>query len=556
MCIRDRFGINGLNVDNSLEESFTLIIDSDTDFSLGATTLSANSYSDESGIVSFNDVDISDGNYFTLGTEIPSLAPGGIYSNLLLWLKADADFDTSDSPIIWDDQSIIGHQFVQGVDNQKPTFHTEAMNFNPAINFDGAGDRMSEGDDHLSGNDALSTFMVVNSDTISQDRDLFNTSFDTEPTPWGLRLDPVGENSGHNQTLKAGVNDTIYEANEGGLIKTSPQILGVSWKSGNAPNFYVEGRSISANPATTVGGVLDGVHHLFIGGRTSNNWDGDISEVIFYADELSNLERNKVESYLSLKYGLTLSQATAQSYTASDGTEMWDKDTSGASTHNNDIAGIGRDDEATLGQVKSQSQNSDGIVIIEAGDEGTNSNPDFNDIADLEFLTWGNDNGTTSEVDTNLPSEDIVRRLGRTWQVQEVGELGTTTVQFDLSDLGINNRELTDFTLIVDSDTDFSSGAATSSATSYADDTVTFNSIDLEDGEYFSLGTRALGPTPGGIHTDLLVWLKADAGVTAVGSDDRVSDWADQSPNGYDFSQGSNHRRPEESQCNKLQSDC
>ena len=116
--------------------------------------------------------------------------------------------------------------------------------------------------------------------------------------------------------------------------------FGVSWKSGNAPNFYVEGRSISANPATTVGGVLDGVHHLFIGGRTSNNWYGDISEVIFYADELSDLERGRVESYLSLKYGLTLDQTTPQNYTASDGTKMWNKDASGASTYNNDIAGI------------------------------------------------------------------------------------------------------------------------------------------------------------------------------------------------------------------------
>ena len=102
----------------------------------------------------------------------------------------------------------------------------------------------------------------------------------------------------------------------------------------------------------------------------------------------------------------------------------------GAGTHNNDIAGIGRDDDASLGQIKSRSSNSDSIVIIEASGEGTNTTPAFADIDDLEFLTWGNDNGTTSVVGTNL-TDRVDMRLGRIWQVQEAGEVGTVTVQFE-----------------------------------------------------------------------------------------------------------------------------
>ena len=49
-----------------------------------------------------------------------------------------------------------------------------------------------------------------------------------------------------------------------------------------------------------------------------------MGEIIFYSDELPNEDRNKVESYLALKYGTTLDQSTAQSYTASNGTKMWD----------------------------------------------------------------------------------------------------------------------------------------------------------------------------------------------------------------------------------------
>ena len=162
-----------------------------------------------------------------------------------------------------------------------------------------------------------------------------------------------------NNTLKTGLNlgdgNKLYEADEDNLTKDSPQILGVSWSSGKAPIFYAEGRAVVADPTTIQSGSLEGVEHLRLSHSdwSKDNWGGHMGEIIFYSDELSNEDRNKVESYLSLKYGTSLDQTTAQSYTASDGTEMWDKDFSGASTYNNDIAGIGRDDGSDLGQVKS-----------------------------------------------------------------------------------------------------------------------------------------------------------------------------------------------------------
>ena len=58
-----------------------------------------------------------------------------------------------------------------------------------------------------------------------------------------------------------------------------------------------------------------------------------MGEIIFYSDELPNEDRNKVESYMALKYGTTLDQSTAQNYTASDDTKMWDKDATNASTY-------------------------------------------------------------------------------------------------------------------------------------------------------------------------------------------------------------------------------
>ncbi len=100
----------------------------------------------------------------------------------------------------------------------------------------------------------------------------------------------------------------------------------------------------------------------------------------------------QVESYLALKYGITLS---GTDYLASDGGVIWDA-TANAAYHN-DVAGIGGDETAVLSQPKSQSINDDAIVTIAHGDNLTNPMP----ITDnLSFLMWGNDDVVLSNVIT------------------------------------------------------------------------------------------------------------------------------------------------------------
>ena len=161
----------------------------------------------------------------------------------------------------------------------------------------------------------------------------------------------------------------------------------------------------------------------------------------------------------------------------------------------------------------------------------------------------GNNNGAVTEALTNLSNNNTIRHLGRTWQAQEVGEVGNVNIQFDLSDLTVSGTETDDFTLIIDSDTNFSAGAATTSATTYDSDTntVTFSNIDLADGDYFTLGTEISTRSPGGISDDLLVWLKADAGIqldTEILNEGGVEGWLDQSGNDNDFTQDAHFSTP------------
>jgi hypothetical protein len=60
-----------------------------------------------------------------------------------------------------------------------------------------------------------------------------------------------------------------------------------------------------------------------------------------------------IESYLALKYGITLGNTThAVDYLASDGTVIW----AGSTTYQNDVHGIGRDNTYGLDQRSSKSE--------------------------------------------------------------------------------------------------------------------------------------------------------------------------------------------------------
>ena len=234
--------------------------------------------------------------------------------------------------------------------------------------------------------------------------------------------------------------------------------------------------------------------------------------------------RNKVESYLAIKYGMTLDQTVATDYVASDATVVWNATTN--STHNNDIAGIGQDDEASLNQLQSQSINTDYIVTISNASALTN----------FEYLVWGNDDGAvgilSSEVPAGIPAT-ADGRLTREWRVDETGDVGTVTIAFELSQQGALRKDgvASDYALLIDADGDFSNATVHTAGAAINGTEISFTGVDFTDGYYFSLA----GPeviSPGAVKPSLMLWYKADAGVTTSGIS--VTAWTDQSTSGND----------------------
>ncbi|MDZ7846709.1 MAG: hypothetical protein U5L96_08035 [Owenweeksia sp.] len=91
-------------------------------------------------------------------------------------------------------------------------------------------------------------------------------------------------------------------------------------------------------------------------------FEGYIMEMGYYNNKaLSAAERQAIFSYLAIKYGITYDD----DYLSAGSTTIWDN--SANSGYNNDIAGMGRNDDSELDQKQGITANSDGMVSMGLG---------------------------------------------------------------------------------------------------------------------------------------------------------------------------------------------
>lgn len=130
-------------------------------------------------------------------------------------------------------------------------------------------------------------------------------------------------------------------------------------------------------------------------------YSGIIPEVILFSRAVSPKERQQVESYLALKYGISLNQEFPASYLNSKGEVIWDAEKN--ADFNRNIAGIGRDDLSDLNQTISESSQTPGLMKIGIlkGELKNNS-----------FLIWGDDAGPL-----RISEDPEMRRMLREWKI-------------------------------------------------------------------------------------------------------------------------------------------
>jgi hypothetical protein len=335
--------------------------------------------------------------------------PGGVGASVTnrLWLRADAGTTTNGQQVsAWNDQSGNGNNATQGTSDNRPLFIASEplANNRPVLRFDGIDDWMQT-ETHLTNN--VGTLMIVARKTaagvgayrtIFTSQDFLMLGRTPSQDVWGAyndgadRLYTPGTSIGTN----AGAAFRILGYRQNGLGAGQLALFLDGVQSTTLHNGGGNGKGI-----TTIGSNNAPI---------SQNFPGDIAEVIFYRAPINAAQRIIVENYLSAKYGVSI-PATSDFY-------------AGTSPYLEQVHGIGTTD----GSAKHTRAQSSGGLVLEERNSSLN--------ATNEFLLAGHNGVDATPISTaDLPS-GVQQRWSRIWYLDKTGTIDAR-IAFDFSDANV-----------------------------------------------------------------------------------------------------------------------
>ncbi|GAA4270708.1 choice-of-anchor D domain-containing protein [Hyunsoonleella aestuarii] len=426
-----------------------------------------------------------------------AVAPANITSNLRLWLKANQGIAATDGTALtnWEDQAYVttlDKEDAIAAASLAPIYRdngTRNMNYNPVLDFDNNNVEYMNGKGGFYSTEYFAVFRsddVVDTQTgsFSPGRQFAvggrysDDNFHEDPSGLGMGSTSArftDEILSHNVNSFPNGSSAPNDNSYGRAYTTNTEtyqnhVLIVNVKSNPArtsTEIYKNGKRVDNATGTAGNGadlnfkefsntpLLVGTGRSGLAGRTTSQMNGMLTEIISYTSPNSALNQQKIQSYLGVKYGVTLqnSASTATTYRLNDvdyidsqGAVIWD--TSVNNGHNYDVAGIGRDDASLLDQRQSRSQNDESdidgpttgfLTMSLTSTYATNKENIANTTAlsDRQFLMWGNNNadinGSAINVTVDM-SEDIVgvkpttnvsfTAIPRIWKVVENGNAG------------------------------------------------------------------------------------------------------------------------------------
>lgn len=376
--------------------------------------------------------------------------PGGITADFRLWLKSTRGITTSGASLTnWTDVGTNGKN-ASAVSGKEPTYldtPTDNINFNPVVKFvnDGGATEqyMYNSDSPLSGFYSADIFIVMIPDTNMTNTSARNTIFagvdsETAGDVTGLGFGDyssgfTNETLSYNQDVAGtGSFNGVAEINSAYSNVGIINIRNNTTTSPTGQEILYNSNLLTASTVTNSFANINGSKYWI--GRNydlGGSLNGRIAEIFTFGTRVDAAARQKIESYLAIKYGITLGNSTEaqKDYVNSFNTSVWNITANAGFNYH--VAGIGRDDDSDLNQKQSKTINTTNEVTIGLnGIFNTNSSNtnEFNENGD--FLVWGCNNASYTGSNTNTITvasgiTTSLTRIDRKWKIVESIESGS-----------------------------------------------------------------------------------------------------------------------------------
>ena len=392
-------------------------------------------------------------------------SPGGFgTTNMNLWVKADAGTSsTTDGASLssWNDQSGSGNNGTQ-IGTLQPTYQEVSTNYNSGIDIVGNAAPKQHfllPDATIPGGGSDYTVLYVANNVTSTGFVIAaGVNVDLQANRFRIDVDGGTNNSWQNSAV-----DLITPPNATLAGKRLLYSNNFNSAAGGRTTFL---QSLDAGSITSTS-INTSTSNNKIGLREEGGGQliGDINEILVYSYSLSSLNQTKAETYLAVKYGVTLNNTgggTQGDYVATDGTNIWDADN--GSTYHNNVIGIGRDDSEALLQKQSHSVDDSTRIYLNTL-QTTNSTNTGTFSNDISYIVVGN-NGAAVFSDTNNVEKPagcaLYSRLEREWKMTKTNISEDVSVDITLHPNAIPaSVNIAELRFLVDDDSDFSNGGTT-----------------------------------------------------------------------------------------------
>ncbi len=458
--------------------------------------------------------------------------PGAVgTTNLSAWFKADGIFPgnlsswttsypSGPSAVIVDD---ISAPFPQ-VTSTPPG---SVMNYNATIDFNG----------NTTGNELVlmnSTALDLLDNSFAADQGTFFAAYylPESATCSGCHIINYRESasgSGDGIQLRANLNPGLGRFAIGSSNSSygshdftqdyTPDILSYNGNKSGVSSFKTYQKSLlftgGASSAST-GDVGLSIGARLSSGTSNGEFDGYISELIFYNRDLNATEYAKVHTYLAIKYGITLRNAGGGSqgdYVSTNGTTVWAA--AANPLYHNDVIGIAREDGEGLHQRQSHSLDDSSRVYVSTLASSNSANA-ASLSTNMSYIVCGHNAGemcSTSASNAEIPSASgIYDRLDREWRISNTNFPDAFNFDFQLASCA-GAVDTADLRLLVDIDGDFTNAAIYDASSglsfSYSGSTVTVTGISnthipMNGTRYMTIAQSNLIISVGNIETKSL----------------------------------------------------